>query len=606
MPLGMRTQSASRPAAESLGGGTGVRVGRGGRGRRHREGNDESVNDLNGQGNNQGMGANRGVKGVNGNVVGANRGAPDFSMIIAQQLQNLLPAMLAQAGYYRRFIENFSKIDKSLTILTQKSLLDGPEDFMVYCDAFRIGLGYVLMQRELFSDYDYEIRYHPDKANMVAHTLSRKERVKPKRVRAMNMTLQLSIKDRILSTQKEVVDESVGLQKGLDEMIEQRSDGTLYYLYRIWVPLKGHVRTLIMNEAYKSKYSVHPGADKMYYDLRDRTFGFLHQPEIPVWKWEGITMNFVTRLPRTSSGHDTIWVIVDRLIKSAYFLPMREDYMMDRLARLYLNEIVTRHGVPISIISDHDSCFTSRFWQSMQVALGTRLDMSTAYHPQTDGPVAYQLDLPKELNGVHDTFHVSNLKKCLADPTLQVPLDEIRVDAKLNFVEEPVEILEREFKKLKRSRIAIAKVRWNSKCGPEFTWERKDQMKLKNPICLVIFYRVDDGVFMRIMVNYGLLRLIILFGRSCAGVIAFACVVEMVAKDLLKGYANPSICVIDWSGWVRLPSISVVRSRWVRLSRIARLCYMISEDVDERKKEKRGRNKIGYRANPLRFAMVFD
>ncbi|GJR84880.1 putative reverse transcriptase domain-containing protein [Tanacetum coccineum] len=97
------------------------------------------------------------------------------------------------------------------------------------------------------------------------------------------------------------------------------------------------------------------------------------------------------------------------------------------------------------------------------------------------GSVAYRLDLPEELNGVHDTFHVSNLKKCLADPTLKVPLDEIQVDTKLNFVEEPVEILEREFKKLKRSRIAIVKVRWNSKRGPEFTWEREDQMKLKYP-----------------------------------------------------------------------------------------------------------------------------
>ncbi|GJW57580.1 hypothetical protein Tco_0104311 [Tanacetum coccineum] len=95
------------------------------------------------------------------------------------------------------------------------------------------------------------------------------------------------------------------------------------------------------------------------------------------------------------------------------------------------------------------------------------------------GRVAYRLRLPKELNGVHDMFYVSNLKKCLADPTLQVPLGEIQVDAKLNFVEEPVEILEREFKKLKRSRISIVKVRWNSKRGPEFTWEREDQMKLK-------------------------------------------------------------------------------------------------------------------------------
>ncbi|GJS64764.1 putative reverse transcriptase domain-containing protein, partial [Tanacetum coccineum] len=165
-------------------------------------------------------------------------------------------SFLGLAGYYRRFIEKFSKIAKSLTILTQKTLPDRPKDFMVYCDTSGIGLGYVLMQR--------------GKANVVADALSRKERVKPKSVRAMSMILQSSIKDRILTAQKEPVDEFAVLQKGLDEMIEQRSDGTLYYRDRIWVPLKGEVRTLIMDEAYKSKYYVHPGADKMYYDLRDR------------------------------------------------------------------------------------------------------------------------------------------------------------------------------------------------------------------------------------------------------------------------------------------------------------------------------------------------
>ncbi|GKE12602.1 putative reverse transcriptase domain-containing protein, partial [Tanacetum coccineum] len=263
---------------------------------------------------------------------------------------------------------------------------------------------------ELFSDYDCEIRYHPGKADVVAYALSRKDIVKPKRVWDMNMILHSSIKDRILAAQKDKCNESAGLQKGLDEMIEHKSDGALYYLDRIWVPLKGDVRTLIMDEAHKSKYFVHPGANKMYYDLRDRYWwpgmkkdiavyvsryltclkvkaehqrpsGLLQQHEIPEWKWEGIAMDFVTKLPRTSSGHDTIWVIVDRLTKSTQFLPMREDYKMDRLARIYLNEIMARNGVSISIISNHDSQFTSRFWQSMQEALGTRLDLSTAYHP---------------------------------------------------------------------------------------------------------------------------------------------------------------------------------------------------------------------------------
>ncbi|GJR67219.1 putative reverse transcriptase domain-containing protein [Tanacetum coccineum] len=246
-------------------------------------------------------------------------------------------------------------------------------------------------------------------------------------------------------------------------------------------------------------------------------------------------------------GSNMEWfVIVDQLTKFAHFLPMREDYKMEMLSRLYLNEIVARHGVPISIISDQDSRFTSRFWQLMQEALETRLDMNfggswdvhlplvefsynNSYHSsmrcapfealygrkchslilwvevgecvvrfgkkgklvprfvgpfeiiEKVGPVSYRLDLPEELNGVHDTFHVSNLKKCLANPTLKVPLDEIQINDKLNFVEEPIEILEREFKKLKRSRIANVKVRWNSKRGPEFTWEREDQMKLKYP-----------------------------------------------------------------------------------------------------------------------------
>ncbi|GKB18022.1 putative reverse transcriptase domain-containing protein [Tanacetum coccineum] len=483
---------------------------------------------------------------------------------------------LGLAGYYRRFIENFSKIAKSLTILTQNSPPDGLKDFMVYCDASGLGLGCVLMQRGKVIAYaSRQLKIH--EKNYMTHDLE-----------LGVVVFALKIWRHYLYGTKSVIYTD---HKSLQHIFSQKE---LNMRQRRWielfsnydceiryhpskanvVPLKGDVRTLIMDEAHKSKYSVHPGADKMYYDLRDRT----------------------------SSGHDIIWVIVDRLTKSAYFLPMHEDYKMDRLAIMYLNNIVARHGVPISIISDRDSRFTSRFWQPIQEALGTRLDMSTAYHPQTDGqsertiqtledmlracildfrgnwdvhlplvefsynnnyhssvryasfealygrkcrspimwaevregqligpelvqettekiskikdrltavldrqksyadkrkkplefsvgdyiiekvgPVACRLDLPEELDGVHDTFHVSNLNKCLTDPTLQVQLDEIQVDAKLNFVEEPVEILEKEFKKLKRSRISIIKVRWNSKRRPEFMWEHEDQMKLKYP-----------------------------------------------------------------------------------------------------------------------------
>ncbi|GJZ73008.1 putative reverse transcriptase domain-containing protein [Tanacetum coccineum] len=255
--------------------------------------------------------------------------------------------------------------------------------------------------------------------------------------------------------------------------------------------------------------------------------GLLQQSEILEWKWEKITMDFITKLPRTSSGHDVIWVIIDRLTKSAHFLAIHEDYQMERFASLYTNEIVARHGVPVSIISNRDSRFTSRFWQSLQKALGTQLDMSTFYHPQTDslserdhrqdcsnqgkpedctrspeglcqqsakavrvqcrtveiaervGPVAYKLHLLQELVGIHDTFHVSNLKKFLADINSHVSLEEIKIDNELHFVEEPIEIMNREVKKLKQSRFPIMKVHYNSRRGPEFTWEREDEMKGK-------------------------------------------------------------------------------------------------------------------------------
>ncbi|GJR54319.1 putative reverse transcriptase domain-containing protein [Tanacetum coccineum] len=491
----------------------------------------------------------------------------------------------------RQFLEiAFQLLKQKLCSAPILALPEGSENFVVYCDASRKGLGAVLMQREnrhylygtkcvvltdhkslqhildqkelnmrqhkwleLLSDYDCEIQYHPVKANVVADALSRKEWLKPLRVRALVMAISLNLPVQILEAQVEArKEENYGTEDlcGMIKKLEPRADGTLYLNRRSWIPCVGDLRELIMHESHKSKYLVHPGSDNMYQDLKK------------LYWWPHMKAEIATYLPKTSTGQDTIWVIVDRLTKSANFLPMKETDSMEKLSRQYLKEVVSRHGAPVLIISDRDSKFTSHFWKSLNEALGTQLDMSTAYHPQTDGQsertiqtlkdmlracakvgdaqltgleivhettekiiqikkriqaardrlksyanrrrkplefevgdkvmlkvspwkgvirfgkrgklnphyigpfriiakvgtLAYRLRLPEQLSRVYSTFHVSNLKKSFVDEPLAIPLDEIQIDDKLHFINEPVEIMDREVKRLKQSCIPIVKL----------------------------------------------------------------------------------------------------------------------------------------------------
>ncbi|GJW62877.1 putative reverse transcriptase domain-containing protein [Tanacetum coccineum] len=276
---------------------------------------------------------------------------------------------------------------------------------------------------ELQSDYNCDIRYHPRKENIVAYALSHKERIEPLRVQALVMTIGMDLPKRILEAQikaqkpENLLNEDVGgiIRRDIPkERLEPRADGTLCLHGRSWLPCYGDLRSVIMHESHKSKYYIHLGSKKMCQDVKklywwpnmkadiatyvskclkcvrvkaehQRPSGLLVQPVIPEWKWDNITMDFITKLPKSSHDFDTIWVIVDRLTKSAHFLPIRENNQLDKLARLYLNRIVARHGILASIIYDHDERFTLNFWRSFQKALGTDLSMSTAYHLKTDG-----------------------------------------------------------------------------------------------------------------------------------------------------------------------------------------------------------------------------
>ncbi|GKB38676.1 putative reverse transcriptase domain-containing protein [Tanacetum coccineum] len=484
---------------------------------------------------------------------------------------------LGLAGYYRRFIEGFSLITKPLTKLTQKNkkyewgeeeedafqmlkqklcsapilvLPEGTEDFMVYCDALIKGFGGVLMQQEKviayalrqlkkheenYTTHNLElgavIRYHPGKANIVADALSRKERKKPLRLRALVMSGYIDLSEMILQAQTKAMKKEnlkiENLGRLLKPIFEIYSDGIRYFDKRVWLPLFGGLRDLIMHELHKSKYSIHPGSNKMYQDLKKlywwpnmkseiatyvskcltcakvktehhKPSGLLQQTEIPEWMWEKITMDFVTRLPRTPSMESLCqlyrieivalhlgfgdrfkrpWVGDTQLIGPKLIREMKEKIVQikNRLltARSRQKSYTDVRRKPLEFNVGDMVMLKVSPWKGI-IRFGKCGKLSPRYVRlfkiiDRIGPVAYKLELPDELCWIYNTFHVSNLKRCLADKNLIIPLEGIQLDHKLHFIKEPVEIMDREVKQLKQIHIPIVKVFWNSRRGPEFT-----------------------------------------------------------------------------------------------------------------------------------------
>nr|GEW83368.1 reverse transcriptase domain-containing protein [Tanacetum cinerariifolium] len=399
--------------------------------------------------------------------------------------------LLGLAGYYQRFIKGFLKIAKSMTKLTQKGVKFDWGD----------------KEEAAFYDYDCEIRYHPGKANVVADALSRKEWIKP------------------LQKPENFKKEDVGgvIRKDIPkERLEPHADETLCLNGRSWFICYGDLRIVIMHESHKSKYYIHPGFDKMYQDMKklywwpnmkddiatcvrkcltcakvktkhQRPSGLLVQPEIPQWKWDNITMDFITKLTKSSQGYNTIWRSLQKalgttLAMSTAYHPETDGQSKRNIQTLkdMLRACVINFGkgwfkhLPLVEFSYNNSYHSSIKAAPFEALYGRKCHSPVCWaevgEVQLTGPEIVQETTEKIIQIKQRIQAARDRQKSYAN-LKPVPLDGLHIDDKLRFVEEPIEIMDRDVKRLKQSRILIVKVRWNSRRGPEFTWNVKTNFK---------------------------------------------------------------------------------------------------------------------------------
>nr|GEZ40618.1 reverse transcriptase domain-containing protein [Tanacetum cinerariifolium] len=317
---------------------------------------------------------------------------------------------------------------------------------------------------ELLSDYDYEIRYHPGKANVVADALSRKEREKPLRVRSLVLTDHKDLMQQILKAQVESLKEGNEQKEDLGRMQKQifkiHSNGIRYHDKRIWLPLHGGLRDLIMHESHKSKYSIHP---RFWVSLQ---------------KALGTQLDLSTAYhPKTNRQSERTIQTLEDMLRACVI-----DFGSSWDKHLLLVEFSYNTSYHASIKAAPFEALYRQKCRSRQKSYANLKRRLTEFEViERIEPIAYKLELPDILHGIHDTFHVSNLKRRFMNDDVVIPLDEVQLENKLHFFEEPVEIMDKEVKQLKQSRISIVKVHWNTRRGPEFTWEREDFFRSKYP-----------------------------------------------------------------------------------------------------------------------------